>query len=565
MLDFLKRLAAALDRPLFPWKKLVLGFSIGQFALETFLSLRQHSVLKHTKPPKVLAHEVTQEVYDKSQAYGRAKSTFGMINNLWGQIQNIAFIQYDVLPKLWDFSSLFVAAFVPARFAGEISQSIVFVIGFIVIQQVLGLPSRIYSTFVLEEKFGFNKQTPKLFVTDIIKTNLLTVAFVPPILAGFLAIIQKTGDKFFFYLSLFTAGLQVFMITVYPIVILPMFNKLSPLEEGELKNEVEGLSKKLGFPLHELFVIDGSKRSAHSNAYFYGLPWKKHIVLYDTLLEKSTNSEVVAVLAHELGHYKLGHTMSSAIIGQVHLFCIYTLFSVFVHNTSLFNAFGFYAQKPIIIAFLLFSDVLSPTDAIMKLYMNIMSRKFEYQADAFAADLGFSNELAQSLIKLQIQNLSTMEADWMYSSYHYSHPILSERLAALNWQPTGKVLVDKEEKKDLDTATTTGRDELNRRAFSVLSPLRPGLQIRSSPIAAFSPKPAAGATTAVADVVPTEAISASPALAMMQIRCGPRNTLNSNSRLKRKRRLGFLARKRSQTGRKILERRLAKGRMRLTN
>ena len=151
----------------------------------------------------------------------------------------------------------------------------------------------------------------------MIKTNILAFVLTPPILAGFLAIIKKTGSQFFYYLWMFGAGLQVFMITIYPIVILPLFNKLSPLEEGKLKTDVEDLAKKLKFPLHELYVIDGSKRSAHSNAYFFGLPWKKHIVIYDTLIEKSEKEEVVAVLAHELGHWSLGHTTKLFGISQV--------------------------------------------------------------------------------------------------------------------------------------------------------------------------------------------------------------------------------------------------------
>jgi STE24 endopeptidase len=186
-----------------------------------------------------------------------------------------------------------------------------------VIQQILSLPTSIYSTFVLEEKFGFNKQTPKIFVTDILKSQLLTFTLVPPILAGFLSIVQKTGNKFFYYLWVFGATLQIFMITVYPILILPLFNKLSPLQPGGLKDGVEGLAKRLNFPLKELYVIDGSKRSAHSNAYFFGLPWKKHIVIYDTLIEKSEEQEVVAVLAHELGHWSLGHTTKLFGISQV--------------------------------------------------------------------------------------------------------------------------------------------------------------------------------------------------------------------------------------------------------
>lgn len=278
-------------------------------------------MLQKTKPPKVLEQEVSQDVFDKSQAYGRAKAKFTAINGLYGQIQNLAFYYFDVLPKLWSWSGDLLLRFAPSRFTGEISQSIVFILAFIFINQLLSLPSNIYHTFVLEEKFGFNKQTPKLFVTDMIKSNLVACVLAPPILSGFLSIIKKTGSQFFYFLWMFGAGLQVFMITIYPIAILPLFNKLSPLEEGKLKTDVEDLAKKLKFPLHELYVIDGSKRSAHSNAYFFGLPWKKHIVIYDTLIEKSESEEVVAVLAHELGHWSLGHTTKLFGISQVS-FCV---------------------------------------------------------------------------------------------------------------------------------------------------------------------------------------------------------------------------------------------------
>ncbi len=152
---------------------------------------------------------------------------------------------------------------------------------------------------------------------DMLKSQMLAFILAPPILAAFLAIVQKTGNKFFYYLWLFGAGLQVFMITIYPITILPLFNKLSPLQPGDLKTGVESLAERLKFPLHELYVIDGSKRSAHSNAYFFGMPWKKHIVIYDTLIEKSETQEVVAVLAHELGHWSLGHTTRLFGISQV--------------------------------------------------------------------------------------------------------------------------------------------------------------------------------------------------------------------------------------------------------
>ena len=302
---------------MFPWKRLIIGFSVAQFLFEGFLGLRQYRVLQKTKPPKVLELEVSQDVFDKSQAYGRAKAKFTLVNNIINQAQNIAFYQFDILPKLWSWTGHLLLRYAPTRFTGEISHSVAFMLAFLVINQILNLPSSIYHTFVLEEKFGFNKQTPQLFVTDIIKSNLLTFVLVPPILSGFLAIIKKTGAQFFYYLWVFAAALQVFMITIYPIAILPLFNKLSPLQEGKLKTDVEGLAQKLKFPLHELYVIDGSKRSAHSNAYFFGLPWKKHIVIYDTLIEKSETQEVVAVLAHELGHWSLGHTTKMFGINQV--------------------------------------------------------------------------------------------------------------------------------------------------------------------------------------------------------------------------------------------------------
>ena len=265
----------------------------------------------------MLQHEVTQEVFDKSQAYGQAKARFKFVESFLGQLENIAFIQYDILPKLWGWSGHLLFRYAPARFTGEISHSIVFLLAFLAIGQILSLPTSLYHTFVLEESFGFNKQTPKIFITDKIKSWMLTAVLAPPILGGIIAIVKSAGSRFYFYLWMFGAFLQVFMITIYPIAILPLFNKLSPLQPGALKTGVESLAAKLKFPLHELYVIDGSKRSAHSNAYFFGLPWKKHIVIYDTLIEKSETEEVVAVLAHELGHWSLGHTTKLFGISQV--------------------------------------------------------------------------------------------------------------------------------------------------------------------------------------------------------------------------------------------------------
>ena len=239
------------------------------------------------------------------------------MTGLYGQIQNLIFVYGNILPKLWGASGLLLARYLPARFQGEISQTLVFVFAFNIISIILSLPVSYYSTFVLEEKFGFNKQTPKLWVTDKLKGQALSIVLGTPIISAVLKIIQKTGNSFFYYLWLFGVFLQIFAITVYPILILPLFNKLSPLPPGDIKTGVENLAQKLKFPLSDLYVIDGSKRSAHSNAYFFGLPWKKHIVIYDTLIEQSEPEEVVAVLSHELGHWSLGHTTKLLTIGQV--------------------------------------------------------------------------------------------------------------------------------------------------------------------------------------------------------------------------------------------------------
>ncbi|PGH15854.1 hypothetical protein AJ80_05385 [Polytolypa hystricis UAMH7299] len=441
-MNILQQLAQLLDRPFFPWKKVIVGFSLGQYILEGFLSFRQYKVLQQKKPPKVLQGEVSQKVFDDSQAYGRAKAKFGFVSGLYSQIQNVAFIYYDALPKLWAITGLWLTQYLPERFSGEISHTLLFLFTFNIFTTILSIPVSYYSTFVLEEKFGFNKQTVKLWITDMLKGQMLGIVLGTPIITAILKIVQKTGTGFFYYLWLFGIFVQLFAITIYPIAILPLFNKLSPLEPGQLKTGVENLAEKLKFPLKELYVIDGSKRSAHSNAYFYGLPWKKHIVIYDTLIEKSEPEEVVAVLSHELGHWSLSHTTKLFGIAQFHMFYIFALFSAFVNNKSLYNSFGFHNEYPIMIGFLLFSDALAPMDAVVKLLMNILSRKFEFEADAFAVKLGYTAELARSLVKLQIQNLSTMDADWMYASYHYSHPILSERLGALGWQG-GKITDEK--------------------------------------------------------------------------------------------------------------------------
>jgi STE24 endopeptidase len=399
----------------------------------TYLNYRQYKVLCKPAPPPQLEDVVSKETFKKTQEYGRAKSQFSFVSSLYGFAQNMAIIHFDLLPKLFGFSGKLLSWYAPQWFSGITFQSIVFVLGLQLLGTIVDLPLSLYSTFVLEEKFGFNKQTLGLFFTDMIKTQALSIAIGTPLISAMLKIIDYFGDKFFFYLWLFTLVFQVIAIAVYPTLIQPLFNKLTPLEDGELKSSVEALAKRVEFPLKKLYVIDGSKRSSHSNAYFYGLPWSKQIVIYDTLIDKSTVEQVTAVLAHEIGHWALSHTTKMLVVAQVHLFSIFALFSGFVHNKSLYNSFGFYDQYPILVGFILFNDILQPLDSILTFAMNIMSRTFEYQADAYAVNLKYGKELAEALIGIHVENLSTIDADWLYSSYHHSHPILPERLRALGF------------------------------------------------------------------------------------------------------------------------------------
>ncbi|EGW30673.1 uncharacterized protein SPAPADRAFT_62544 [Spathaspora passalidarum NRRL Y-27907] len=439
-----------LDDSSIDWKTIILGFTVGQFIFENYLEYRQYRVLQRKSPPASIKKEVSQETFEKSQAYSRAKSKFSIFSGFYGLVQNLAIIKFDVLPKAWNLAGSLMAksSFILPKFmGGVITQSLFFVFTSQILSTIVGLPLNYYQHFVLEEKYGFNKQTVKLWVTDMIKTIGLSIALGSPVIAGFLKIIDYFGDKFIVYLMGFVLFINLVAMTIVPTLILPLFNKFTPLEDGELKTAIEELASKQKFPLTKLFVVDGSKRSSHSNAYFTGLPWSKQIVLFDTLIEHNTTDETVAVLAHEIGHWKLNHLPKMLAISQVHLFSIFSLFSAFIHNKSLYNSFGF-TEQPILIGFMLFNDIFQPFECVLTFGQNLVSRKHEYEADGYAENCGYAENLSRSLIKLSNENLSSMNADWLYSSYHHSHPILPDRLDALGYISKEKIGLDKKEEKE---------------------------------------------------------------------------------------------------------------------
>ncbi|BFI43046.1 STE24 endopeptidase [Marchantia polymorpha subsp. ruderalis] len=241
---------------------------------------------------------------------------------------------------------------------------------------------------------------------------------------------MKGGPYLALYLWGFMLVLSLGMMAIYPVLIARLFNKFTPLPEGELRAKIEKLASLLKFPLKKLFVIDGSTRSSHSNAYMYGFFNSKRIVLYDTLIQQCKEEEVVAVLAHELGHWQLSHTMYSFVAMQVLTLMQFGGYTLVRNSTDLFRSFGFSTQ-PVLIGLVLFQHTIMPLQHLVSFGLNLVSRAFEFQADAFARKLGYADSL-RGLIKLQEENLSAMNTNPWYSAYHYSHPPLVERLQALD-------------------------------------------------------------------------------------------------------------------------------------
>ncbi|KAJ3841940.1 peptidase family M48-domain-containing protein [Lentinula raphanica] len=426
------------------WKFYVQVFSWSVTLFESYLLLRQYPLYSKTSPPEALAPHISKEDFDKSQRYGKDKARFALFSKLFSQCVDSAMLQYGFYAWCWGAAGAILQKFGYGS-DYEILQSIGFSFTMYLLSSLPTLPLSVYSTFVLEERHGFNKTTPGLFVADLVKSWLIAFVLGAPFLAAFLYIFKWAGDRFVPWLMGFMISFQLLMVILYPTVIQPLFNKLTPLSNGELRSRVESLAGKLHFPLKHLYEIDGSKRSSHSNAYFFGLPWSKHIVIFDTLMQQSKPEEVEAVLAHELGHWYYKHPTKMMAISQIHIFTILALFPAFLHAPPLLRSFDFpkhvAAKPPTIVAFLLFQMILTPLEAFISIGMNAISRHFEWEADRFACELqdqlkeesmkDMGDRLGRALITLHVKNLSTVWVDWLYSAYHHSHPTLTERLKGL--------------------------------------------------------------------------------------------------------------------------------------
>ncbi|OIW17374.1 hypothetical protein TanjilG_22486 [Lupinus angustifolius] len=407
------------------------------YFFETYLDLRQHSALKLPTLPRTLVGVISQDKFQKSRAYSLDKSRFHFVHEFVTIVMDSTILFFGVLPWFWKKSEHFVTL-VGLNAENEILHTLSFLAGVMIWSQITDLPFSLYSTFVIEARHGFNKQTILLFFRDMIKSIVLSILIGPPIVAAIIVIVQKGGPYLAIYLWAFMFVLSIVMMTVYPVLIAPLFNKFTPLPDGQLREKIEKLAASLKFPLKKLFVIDGSTRSSHSNAYMYGFFKNKRIVLYDTLVQQcKDDEEVVAVIAHELGHWKLNHTVYSFVAVQILTLLQFGGYTLVRNSTDLFRSFGFDTQ-PVLIGLILFQHTVIPIQHLVSFGLNLVSRAFEFQADAFAKKLGYASALRSGLVKLQEENLSAMNTDPWYSAYHYSHPPLVERLAA----------IDKSDKKD---------------------------------------------------------------------------------------------------------------------
>jgi STE24 endopeptidase len=375
------------------------------------------------KLPQELQGIYDDEKYKKSQEYGKVNSRFGLIS------ETFHFILVLLMLLFGGFAYF-------DEIARSISQhpvwaALIFFGILFFLSDIISLPFSWYATFVIEEKFGFNKTTIKTFIFDKLKAWMLAVIIGGAILGLIIWLYFQAGSMFWIYAWATVSTFSIFMTMFYSNLIVPLFNKQTPLEEGELREAIQKFSEKAGFKLDNIYVIDGSKRSSKANAYFTGLGKKKRIVLYDTLINDLNVNEIVAVLAHEIGHYKLKHTLVSLVLSIIQAGLIFYILSLFVGNKDLSMALGAddYRFELSLIAF---GMLFSPISTLIGLFMNIFSRKNEYAADNFAKSYGLGKELISALKKLSVNNLTNLTPHPAYVFAYYSHPTLYQRIKNIN-------------------------------------------------------------------------------------------------------------------------------------
>jgi len=401
---------------------IILAVLIGAYLLDLIVDTLN---VRHvtTVLPEEFEGYYDADKYKKSQMYLRENTRFGIISDTVTTPITIAFILFGGFNTVDQFARGFNL--------GSILTGLIFAGVLLLASQILSIPFSIYSTFVIEEKYGFNKTTPKIFILDILKSWLLIAVIGGIVLSVVLWFFEKAGPLAWLYCWFAVTLFQIFLMFIAPVVIMPIFNKFIPLEEGELKQAIEDYARSQEFKLKGIFTMDGSKRSTKTNAFFTGFGRFRRIVLFDTLVEKHTVKELVSILAHEMGHYKKKHILKSICISILSTGLMFGILSLFLKNRGLFAAFKM--QEISIYASLLFFGFLySPIQMVLSIFGNMLSRRHEYDADEYAVKTyNASASMIAALKKLSVENLSNLTPHPLKVFLSYSHPPVLERIRAI--------------------------------------------------------------------------------------------------------------------------------------
>ncbi len=396
---------------------LLLSFCINSLA--DFLNVKNMSDVL----PEEFAGYYDKEKYKKSQNYLKDRTKFSFISSTFFLAISISFI----LAGGFNYVDVFARSFG----YGEIVSGIIFTVALVLILEILQTPFSAYSTFVIEEKYGFNKTSLKTFVSDIIKNLALMFVIGTPVFSLIIWFFIKYGSVAWVYASVTVILFELLITFIAPVFIMPLFNKYVPLEDGELKNELENYAKEQNFKMKGLYKMDGSKRSTKTNAFFTGFGKFRRIVLFDTLIERHTVQELVSVLAHEMGHYKKGHILKFMIMSFFNTIIIFFLLSLFIGNQALFDAFKMQTVS-VYGALIFFGFLYTPISMFLSVVQNVISRKYEYEADKYSVTT-YKNpqSMIEALKKLSVDNLSNLTPHKFKVFMEYSHPTVLDRIKAI--------------------------------------------------------------------------------------------------------------------------------------
>ncbi|KAM0672977.1 zinc metalloprotease [Gurleya vavrai] len=389
--------------------------------LEILLNIRQIVALIRAKyDDKIQKIIKDEEEFEKIKNYNLEKLLFGNAKGIFHLCKLFYIIHCNLYYKTYQY----VVA--TNNFKNEFHSQVLTSTIIMAVDRLFSIPFSIYSNFYIEQKYGFNKMTARLFISDYIKTELLIYFISTPIVYYMLKLISIFPSSFYMQLFLLIAAIQLILIVIFPVFIQPLFNKFEELKEGDLKVKIIELAKKIGFKPSKILTMDGSKRSHHSNAYFIGIFKEKRIVLFDTLLNQNTDNEILAILCHEFGHWYFSHTLKQISFAMINLFFYLYSFNYFINQET---SISYY---PMILKLLYFSMMLGFINPLLTLLTNSITRRYERQADVFAVKQGYGEDLKSGLIKLHVENKGNLFPDSWYSTYYHSHPTLNERIKLID-------------------------------------------------------------------------------------------------------------------------------------